>query len=182
MWLIRSHHWFRQWLRTKQARSHYVNQWRPSSAMHICGTMEDEYQESYDSDNLKKKKKIEQLECLCSEDTWCPMTTHTIIDQFILDPKPILLTSSYWIPSQNKTNQNYQIKEFAKTSNFWILRKAVHTTHLLKLLDKVCKYEMDPISIVEDKERTRFCPQTDRRTRWNQYTPFNFIEPAYKKS
>ena len=34
----------------------------------------------------------------------------------------------------------------------------------------VCKYEMDLASIVEDTERTRFCPQTDRRTRWNQYT------------
>ena len=41
---------------------------------------------------------------------------------------------------------------------------ALHATHLLKLLDKMCKYEMDPMSIVEDTERTRFCPQTDRRT------------------
>ena len=30
-----------------------------------------------------------------------PMITHTI-DQFILNPKSILLTSSYRIPSQNK--------------------------------------------------------------------------------
>ena len=30
---------------------------------------------------------------------------------------------------------------------------------------------MDPTSIVEDTERTWFCPQTDRRTMWNQYTP-----------
>ena len=28
----------------------------------------------------------------------------------------------------------------------------------------MCKYEMDPMSILEDTERTRFCPQTDRRT------------------
>ena len=28
----------------------------------------------------------------------------------------------------------------------------------------MCKYEMDPTSIVEDIERTRFCPQTDRWT------------------
>ena len=28
----------------------------------------------------------------------------------------------------------------------------------------MCKYEMDPMSIVEDTERTQFCPQTDRRT------------------
>ena len=40
---------------------------------------------------------------------------------------------------------------------------------------------MDLTSIVEDTERTPFCPQTDRqtdgRTTWNQYTPpFNFVE------
>ena len=74
---------------------------------------------------------------------------------------PILLIH---IESQVKTrqSQNYKFKEFAKTSN-------------LKLLHKMCKY---PASIVEDTERTRFCPQTDRRadrrtdrrSRWNQYT------------
>ena len=26
----------------------------------------------------------------------------------------------------------------------------------------MCKYEMDPASIVEDTERTRFCTQTDK--------------------
>ena len=36
----------------------------------------------------------------------------------------------------------------------------------------MCKYEMHPTSIVEYTEQTRFCPQTDRRTRWYQYTPF----------
>ena len=55
----------------------------------------------------------------------------------------------------------------------------LHATHLLKLLDKMCKYEMDPMSIVEDTERTRFCPQTDRRTDGQGDTsipPFNFVE------
>ena len=33
----------------------------------------------------------------------------------------------------------------------------------MKLVDKMCKYEMDPAIIVEDTERTRFCPQTNRR-------------------
>ena len=41
----------------------------------------------------------------------------------------------------------------------------------------MCKYEMDPASIVEDTARTRFCPQTDGRTdgrtTWNQYTPLS---------
>ena len=37
-------------------------------------------------------------------------------------------------------------------------------THLFKVLDKMCIYEMDPLSIVEDTEQTRFCAQTDRWT------------------
>ena len=42
--------------------------------------------------------------------------------------------------------------------------KTQHVTHFLKLVDKMCnKYKMDPAGIVEDRERTRFCPQTDRR-------------------
>ena len=38
----------------------------------------------------------------------------------------------------------------AKISHFYILQKPLHATHFLKLLDKMCKYEMDPASIVED--------------------------------
>ena len=38
----------------------------------------------------------------------------------------------------------------------------------------MCKYEMDPMSIVEDTERTRFCPQTDKVI--PVYPPFNFVE------
>ena len=34
----------------------------------------------------------------------------------------------------------------------------------MKLIDKMCKYEIDPASIVEETERTRFCTQKDRRT------------------
>ena len=99
--------------------------------------------------------KLEQLERLRSEDT--PrrlMITHSI--------------ESYWIPSQKKTKSK---------SNFLILKQTLHGTHLLKLLDKMCKYEMDPTSIVEDTERTdsvhrRTDRQTDK-TRWNQYTPLS---------
>ena len=46
--------------------------------------------------------KLEQLERLRSEDTpRCPVISFTI-DQFILNPKSILLISSYRIPSQKK--------------------------------------------------------------------------------
>ena len=50
----------------------------------------------------KCRQKLEQLERLRSEDTpRRPVITHTI-DQFVLNPKSILLTSSYRIPSQKK--------------------------------------------------------------------------------
>ena len=74
---------------------------------------------------------------------------------------PILLS---YIGSQVKTrqSQSYKFKEFTKISNILIWKQRLHVTHLL--LDKMCKYEMDPMSIVEDTEWTRFCPQTDRQT------------------
>ena len=59
--------------------------------------------------SLHRENKPEQLEQLRSEDTpHRPMITHTI-DHFILDPKPILLTTSYWIPRQNKTKSTFHI-------------------------------------------------------------------------
>ena len=63
---------------------------------------------------------LEQLERLRSEDTpRRPMITHTI-DQFILNPKSIILTSSYRIPSQNKVKAE-KLEKFAKNLNFRIL-------------------------------------------------------------
>ena len=38
----------------------------------------------------------------------------------------------------------------------------------------MCKCEMDPMSIIEDTEQTRFCPQTDRRT--DKVKPVHFVE------
>ena len=62
---------------------------------------------------LKLTLKLEQLERLCSEDTpRRPMITHTT-DQFVLNPKSILLTSSYRIPSQNKVKAE-KLAKFAE--------------------------------------------------------------------
>ena len=47
---------------------------------------------------------------------------------------------SYWIPSQKNTKSNLQIKKIRQ--NFWILKRALHATHPLKLLDKMCKYDI----------------------------------------
>ena len=52
-------------------------------------------------------------------------------------------------------------------------------THLSKLFNKICKYDTDPASIVEDIDQTRFGLQTDIQTdfwtMWNQYTPHKFV-------
>ena len=86
----------------------------------------------------------------------------------------------YQIGSQVKRRQSrsYKFKEFAKISNFWMLKQTLHATHLLKLFDKMCKYEMDPMSIVEETERTRLILSTDGQTDKVKpvYPPFNFVE------
>ena len=63
---------------------------------------------------------LEQLERLRSEDTpRRPMITHTI-DQFILNPNFILLTSYYRIPSQNKLKAE-KLEKLAKNVDCIIL-------------------------------------------------------------
>ena len=70
------------------------------------------------------------------------------------------------IRSQVKTrqSQSYKFYKIAQNSNFEILQNTLHTTHLLKLLDKMCKYEMDPTRTVGATEQTRDAGRTDGRT------------------
>ena len=51
------------------------------------------------------------------------------------------------------------MKEYTKIIIFPNVKQTLHGTPL-QLLDNVSKYEMDPVNIVEDTERTRFWPQT----------------------
>ena len=70
--------------------------------------------------------------------------------------------------------------------NFEILQKTLHATHLLKLLDKMYKYEIDPTRTVGTTERTPDAGWTDGRTdgrtdgqkdRWSETNipPNNFV-------
>ena len=75
------------------------------------------------------------------------------------------------------------LKNLPKFAILSIMNQTGHATHLLKLLDKMCKYEMDPASIVEDTELHDSVHrwQTDRRTDIQMdvtpvYPPFNFVE------
>ena len=88
-------------------------------------------------------------------------------------------SDSHQIPSQNKTKSKLQILKIVKNSIFEILQETLHATHLLTLLNKMYKYEMDPTRTVGATEQTRDVGRTDRRTdrwmdgwmEWNQYTP-----------
>ena len=72
---------------------------------------------------------------------------------------------SHQIPSENKTKSKLQIfKKIAKNTNFEILQKNLHATHLLKLLDKMDEYEMDPTNTEGATERTRDAGRTDGQT------------------
>ena len=76
-------------------------------------------------------------------------------------------SDSHQTPSQKKRKSKLQIWKIAKNSNFKILQETLHATHLLKLLDKIYKYEMDPARTVGATERTRDVGRTDGRLQWN---------------
>ena len=69
-----------------------------------------------------------------------------------------------------------QIWDFAK--------RTLHATHRLKLLDKMCKCEMDPASIVEGTEWIRFCPQwqTDGQTDGQRETSIPPFQLRWRRS
>ena len=73
------------------------------------------------------------------------------------------------IRSQVKTRQSQSYKSYkiAKNSHLKKLQKTLHTTHLLKLLDKMYKYEMDPTRTVGTTEQTRDAGRTDGQSETN---------------
>ena len=80
-----------------------------------------------------------------------------------MEPRDISLIQLERLRSESKE---------VKVTKFF--KQTLHAAHHLKLLDKMCKYEMDLMSIVEDTEQTLFCPQTDKVK--PVYPPFNFVE------
>ena len=64
--------------------------------------------------------------------------------------------------------------KIAKNSNVEILQEMSLATQLLKLLDKMYKYEMDPsrtVGATEQMLERQMDGRADGRTEWNQYTP-----------
>ena len=119
--------------------------------------------------------KLEQLERLRSE---------------IPPAAPWLTILVIHIRSQVKTRQSqrYKFLKIAKNTNFEILHETLHATHLLKLLDKMYKYEMDPTKPVGATERTRGAGRTDGQTDGRTdgvkpvYPPATSLCGGYKKT
>ena len=103
-----------------------------------------------------------------------------------------------WFTSDPKSKQDkVKVTNFKNLSKIQILHESLHVTNLLKLLDEMYKYEMDPTRTVGATEQTGDAGRTDRRTEgrtdgrtdrvqswqemrdgrtdgrteWNQYTP-----------
>ena len=90
----------------------------------------------------KNRYRLEQLERLCSQ---IPPTTPWL---------PIGHTSdSHQIPKSKQ--DKVKDKSLKKLPKIQILQEILHATYLLKLLDKMYKYEMDPTRTVGAIERTR---------------------------
>ena len=108
--------------------------------------------------------KLEQLERLRSEippaAPWLPILVIHIRSQ------------------ETRQSQSCEFWKIAKNSNLSILQETLHMTHLLKLLDKMCKYEMDPTRTVGATERTQDAGRTDGQTDGRSETnipPNNFV-------
>ena len=85
-----------------------------------------------------------------------------------------LITVEHFFHESHKVYLSVKVtdlKKLPKNSNFVILQKVFNATHILKLLDKMYKYEMDPIRTVGATEWTWDAGRMDGRMAWNQYTP-----------
>ena len=77
-----------------------------------------------------------------------------------------------WLPIQvtdirsevkRRQSQSYKFEKIAKNSNFKILQEILHATHLLKLLDKMFKYEISGMQCIHEFIQCLPCcyPDTD---------------------
>ena len=70
---------------------------------------------------------------------------------------------------KRRQSQSYKFEKNCQNSNFLMLQPTLQATHLLRLFDKMYKYEMDPTRTVGGTEQT--LDMREGRTGWNQYTP-----------
>ena len=83
LWVILTiiQHWFRWWLGTDQATSHYLNQWKVSQLMHICITQPQWIKDSRSSFDMFN------LSCNISA-IWPSLNPCTVINPILLIKSP----------------------------------------------------------------------------------------------
>ena len=126
--------------------------------------------------HTKKRKRGANRDCLLAKICKQNAARTTRMPAFLGYPPPPHDYPYYWFTLDPKSKEDkVKVTNLKNLPKFQIFEywKKIHVTHLLKLLDRMCKYAMDPAI---DIERTQFCPQmdrwTDRQTRWNQCAPF----------
>ena len=114
------------------------------------------------------KGPIDNIPALVQIMAWCRTGAKPLSEQTRDPPPPQCPMITHTSDSHEFPCQSYKFWKIAKNSNFEILTESLHATHLLKLLDKMYKYEMDPTRNVGATEQTRDAGwtdgQTDRRT------------------
>ena len=136
--------------------------------------------------------RIANLQPVCQNKAWCnielctrPKTRLNAIEQLERLHSDIPPTAQ-WLPIpvihirsqvKRRQSQSYKFKKNAKNSTFEIMQETLHVTHPMKLLDKMCKYEMDPTRTVGATEWTRDVGQTNGRTDGSETNipPYNFV-------
>ena len=85
-------------------------------------------------------------------------------------------TPAFWdIPSQNKTKSKLQSLQNCQKFKFLKFCNEIYTGHILKLLDKMYKYELDPTRTVGITERTWDAGQTDGQSETNNFVVYNHL-------
>ena len=108
----------------------------------------------------------------CDLDLWPWLFSWTSLLSLVITPENFVMIR-WWEHSQKGvTDGKYHSKSCL------VAAKKLNVTHLLKLLDKMYKYGMDQVSIVEDTEQTWFHPQTYGQGETN-IPPFNSLKWGY---
>ena len=76
------------------------------------------------------------------------------ISSYGISPAVLILVIHIRSQVKKSNSQSYKFKKNDKNSNFEILQEALHVSHLLKMLDTMYKYEMDPTRTVGATEHT----------------------------
>ena len=124
--------------------------------------------------HIVSRSSLEMQIWVCSNPTGLSITNILIVTRTTRMPAFWDTPAAPWLPiltSDFKSKQDkVKVTNFKKLPKYQIL-KFQHATHLLKFLDKMCEYKMDPTRTVGATERTQ---DAGRRDGWTDR-----VKPIY---